>query len=160
MNFLLISIFHIFSNYIFLRYWCTAGVSFSLSSYTPWVSADQTQPLTCSNWVSTKPNCWNSADQTPATNLQQLRFRRSNLAPNLQQLSFSGSDPTANLQRLRFSRPNPTTFFLTVYLSKQDNDNMYKTGRTDITSPLFSEKRQHLEIHKIHEAKKTVTISR
>jgi hypothetical protein len=31
---------------------------------------------------------------------------------------------------------------------------MYKTGRTDITSPIFFEKRRHLGIHKIHEAKK------
>ncbi len=45
-------------------------------------------------------------------------------------------------------------FFLTVYLSKQNNDNMYKTGRTTITSPIFSKKRRHLEIHKIYEKKK------
>jgi hypothetical protein len=36
-------------------------------------------------------------------------------------------------------------FFFTVYLSKQDNDNMYRTWRTDITSPLFSKKRRHFE---------------
>ncbi len=70
-------------------------------------------------------------------------------------------------------------FFLTVYLSKQDNDNMYKTGRTTITSPIFFrkkddilkstkftsiknghyiplkdfEKRRHSEFQKIHEAR-------
>ncbi len=55
-----------------------------------------------------------------------------------------------------FSEPFYIHIFLTVYLSKQDNDNMYKTGRTDITAPkiFFFEKRRHLEIHKIYETKK------
>jgi hypothetical protein len=76
-------------------------------------------------------------------------------------------------------------FFLTVYLSKQDNDNMYKTGRTTITSPIFFEKeddilkstkftsiknghyiplkdfekRRHSEFQKIHEIQQDSKIS-
>jgi hypothetical protein len=51
-------------------------------------------------------------------------------------------------------------FFLTVYLSKQDNDNMYKTGRTDITSPIFFEKKTTFRNSQDSRSKETVTISR